>query len=68
MSYGVGHRHGLDPALLWLWRRPEAVALIRPLALELPYAQGAALKKQKTKNKTISVISGNFLAIFLYWI
>ena len=68
MSYGVGHRHGSDHALLWLWRRPEAVALIRPLALELPYAQGAALKKQKTKNKTISVISGNFLAIFLYWI
>ena len=68
MSYGVGHRHGLDPALLWLCRRPEAVALIRPLALELPYAQGAALKKQKTKNKTITDISGNFLAIFLYWI
>ena len=24
------HRRGLDPALLWLWCRPAAVALIRP--------------------------------------
>ena len=24
-------------ALLWLWRRPEAVALIQPLAWELTY-------------------------------
>ena len=25
---GVGHRHSLDPVLLWLWRRPAAVAPI----------------------------------------
>ena len=31
--------------MLWLWHRPAAVALIRPLAQELPYATGAALKK-----------------------
>ena len=31
MSYGVGHRLGLDPALLWLWCRLAASALIRPL-------------------------------------
>ena len=31
--------------LLWLWHRPPAVALIQPLALELPYAMGVALKK-----------------------
>ena len=24
MSCGVGHRHGLDPVLLWLWRRPSS--------------------------------------------
>ena len=41
MSCGVGHRCGLDPLLLWLWRRP---ALIWPLAWERPYATGAALK------------------------
>ena len=28
MSYGVGHRCGLDLVLLWLWCRPAATALI----------------------------------------
>ena len=54
MSCGVGQRCSSDPALLWLWRRPAAIALIRPLARELPYASGAALKKgekRKKKNK-----------------
>ena len=36
-----------DPALLWLWRRPAAVALIQPLAWELPHAVGLALKSKK---------------------
>ena len=39
-----------DPVLLWLWRRPVAVALIQPLAWEPPYAVGVALKS-KTKQK-----------------
>ena len=47
VSYGVGCQHGLDLALVWLWRRPAAIALIRPLAWEPPYAAGAALKKKK---------------------
>ena len=34
-----------------LWCRPAAVALIRPLAWEPPYAMGAALKKIKKKKK-----------------
>ena len=46
----------LTLSLLWLglllWCRPAATTLIRPLALEPPYATGAALKRQKTKNKT----------------
>ena len=42
MGCGVGWRYSSDPALLWLWCRPEAAALIRPLAWELPV--GAALK------------------------
>ena len=49
MSSGVGHRQGSDPALLWLWCRPAATALIQPLAWEPPHAVGAALKRQKTK-------------------
>ena len=40
-----------DPALLWLWCRPAATALIGPLAWEPPYAVGVALKKQKDKKK-----------------
>ena len=40
-----------DPALLWLWCRLAAVAVIRPLAWEPPYAVDAALKKNKNKNK-----------------
>ena len=36
---------------LWLWCRPEAIALIRPLAWEPPYAMGAALKDKETKKK-----------------
>ena len=44
MSCSVGHRHGSDPVLLWLWRRLAAVALIQTLAWELLYAVGVALK------------------------
>ena len=54
MNCGVGRSHGSDPELLWLWCRPAATALIRPLAWEPTYAVDAALKrqkKQKTKNK-----------------
>ena len=47
MSCGVGRRRGSDPMLLWLWRRLAATAPIIPLAWELPYATGAALKKDK---------------------
>ena len=49
VSCSAGRRHSLDPALLWLWCRPAAVAPIRPLAWELPYAAGAALKSKETK-------------------
>ena len=51
VSCGVGHRHGSDPVLLWLWCRQAAVAPIRPLTWELPYASGAALKDKKKKKR-----------------
>ena len=61
MSWGVGLRCSLDPALLWLWWRLAAVALILPLAWELlilplawepPFAVGAAQRNgKKTKKK-----------------
>ena len=43
----MGHRCDSDPALLGLWRGLAAAAPIRPLAWELPYAMGVALKKEK---------------------
>ena len=58
MSSGVGHRHSSDPALLWLWQRLAATALIRPLAWEPLYATGAALEKTKRpKKKTKNLLN-----------
>ena len=52
MSCGVGRRLGLDPMLLWLWRRLVATALIQPLVWEPPYASGSGPRKgKKTKKK-----------------
>ena len=51
MSCAVGHRHGLDPLLLWLWHRPAAVVATGPLALEPPYAMDVALKTKQNKTK-----------------
>ena len=50
VSCGVGYRDGSDPALLWLWCRLAAVAMIQPLAGETPYATDEALKSKKQKN------------------
>ena len=44
MSYDVGHGCSLDLVLLWLWCRPAAAALIRPLAW------GVALQKDQKNN------------------
>ena len=51
MSCGMGCRCSSDLALLWLWHRPVATALIRPPAWELPYAMGMALKRQNKQTK-----------------
>ena len=51
MNCGVGHRGGSDPVLLWLWHRPAAVALMKLLAWELPYAVGMALKSKQTNKQ-----------------
>ena len=51
MGCVVGHRCGSDLTLLWLRHRPAAKAPIRPLAWELPYAMGAALKRKLKKKE-----------------
>ena len=47
MSCGVGCRGSSDLELLWLWRRPANAAPIGPLAWELPYTVGVALKNKE---------------------
>ena len=52
MKCGAGHKHSSDPtALLWVWHRPAAAARIGPLAWELSYTAGAALKTKNKKKK-----------------
>ena len=51
MSCGVDCRLGSDFALLWLWHRPAATALIGPLAWESLYATEAALENAKRPKK-----------------
>ena len=58
VSCGVGGGHSLDPALLWLWCRLAAAALMMPpLAQELPYATLEALKEKKKERKIFLVNS-----------
>ena len=49
MSCGVGCRCSFCPALLWLWYRPAAVALIPFLAWAPLYAAAMVLKSEKKK-------------------
>ena len=53
MSCGVDCRHGSDPAFLWLWQSPAAMALIGPLVWEAVYVMSVdpkIPKKKKMKN------------------
>ena len=47
MSCGIGCSRGSDPELLWL----AAVAPVRPIAWESPYAVGVALQSKEAKKK-----------------
>ena len=66
VSCSAGHRHGSDPALIWLWGRVAAAAPIRPLAWEPPYATSAALKRKQKQTPYILHcywLSSSFLAL-----
>ena len=52
-----------DPKLLWLWCRPAAVALIRPLAWEPPCITGTALKRQQQQKKMCPTIAKCLLGV-----
>ena len=47
----LGHRHGSDLMLLWLWCRLTSVAPIQPLAWEPPHAMSVTLKNKKEKER-----------------
>ena len=50
-----------DLALLWLWHRLAAAALIWPQTWELPYVMGAAIKNKNKKFKKRKYISQVFI-------
>ena len=68
MSCSVGCRRGSDPALLWLWHRPAATALIGPLAWEPPYAAGAAVEMAKRVLSPPQQFSSILLFYFLIFL
>ena len=55
ISCGLGRRCSSDLALLWLYLccTPAATAPIQPLPSELPYATGAALKRQNEQTNKL---------------
>ena len=55
-SCSVGCRCVWDLVLLWLWCRPTAATLIRPLAWEHPHASGSTLKRPKKKKKSNTIL------------
>ena len=55
-------------ALLWLWCRLAAPAPIQPLALELPYAVGMALKKRKKEKKKCHKLSSAIIYLFFVFL
>ena len=62
MSCGVGGRFGSNLELLWLWCGPAAVALIRPLAWEPPYAcHRCGPPPPEKKKKEIMIKAESFL-------
>ena len=65
--YGVGHRCGSDPVLLWC--RLAAIAPIQPLAWEFSYALGVALKRPKKKKKEKrSLVIDELKICVVHWI
>ena len=61
MSYDVGHRLGSDSALLWLWRRLEAVAPISTPSLgNSVCCECGPIKEKKMKKKIHTLLELNF--------
>ena len=63
MSCGGGHRCGSNSVWLWLWLSLAAAAPIQPLAWELPYATGVAVKRKKDSSEVETSI---FSILYIY--
>ena len=68
MSCGVGHSCGSHSMFLWLWQRSAAAAPIKPLAWELPYAVGVALKEKKIHELFLRKGSESSHQIFIQYV
>ena len=68
MSCGIDRRCSLAPVLLWLWYRPGAIGPIRPLAWELPYAVGVALRGKKKGGGSLSGRGGQAAFSLSLWL
>ena len=68
MRMQVQSRASLSGLRIWrgreLWCRLAAAALIGPLAWELPYAAGAALKGQKKREKCLCIYSHIYVNMY----
>ena len=56
LSWGIVHKCGLDPELLWC--RSAAAALIQPLAWERPHAAGVALQRKRKSDSVSNTVLG----------
>ena len=70
ISCVVGHRHGLNLVLLWLWRRPVATALdLTPsLGTSLGCGCGPKEDKKRKEKENYSILNGTlseYLAFLL---
>ena len=64
-SHNVGHRFSFDLALLWLWGKSAAAALIQHLAWEFRYATCVARKRGKKSTSMFAYFLFVFLFVFL---
>ena len=61
MSYGIGLRHSLELALLWLRCWLKTTAPIQPLAWEIPYAVGIVLKIPPKNPGILLIVIGYYI-------
>ena len=52
--------------MLWLWCRLVAAVLIQPLAQELPYAMGIAIKRKKKKERNLWALTDHHGTLSLH--